>query len=75
MSRYLKNKRLSNDKHSKCFKKIIVPHIVPPIVPSRVVPEVESVSELKIGIELLKLSNRMKKEFGACVLGQIGHFE
>ena len=39
------------------FQKFIVPYIVPLIVLSRVVPEVKSVSELKIGIELLKLSN------------------
>ena len=43
------------------FQKIIVPYIVPLIVLSRVVPEVKSVSELKIGIELLKLPNLWKK--------------
>ena len=42
------------------FQKFIVPYIVPLIVLSRVVPEVKSVSELKIGIELLKLSNPWK---------------
>ena len=50
------------------FQKIIVPYIVPLIVLSRVVPEVKSVSELKIGIELLKLPNLRKKEFGDCAL-------
>ena len=43
------------------FQKIIVPYIVPLSVLSRVVPEVKSVSELKIGIELLKLPNLWKK--------------
>ena len=71
------------------FQKFILPLIVPPIVrnkfivpyivPLRVYPEVKSVSELNIGIDLLKLQIQVKKEFGACALrplaglGEIGH--
>ena len=66
MSKNLENfktKRLLNDKQFKCFKNCIL--IVPShcseqiycslYCPPRVDPEVKSVSELKIGIDLLKL--------------------